>query len=281
MIASRPDLSMRRAQPEIMDRFDIDPVEHEAALAGLRRINALSGSAGAIWRAIKRELPYDGIVELGDIAAASRPPMTVLDVASGGGEIAIALWRRASAAGVPLRIDGIDRHHGAVAMANSRAASAGAETAVRFLEAEALGGDWPRERYDIIICSLFLHHLREERDVVSLLRRMVAAARLLIVVDDLQRSRAGYTLAQLGTRALSRSSIVRHDGPISVEAAFTMRELRAMAVTAGLSEASIHSHVPFRMILTWRARRPSRRGRVENSPGDEIVAETREASPTA
>src|SRR5262249_61298949 len=70
--------------------------------------------------------------------------------------------------------------------------------------------------YDAVVCSLFLHHLSAEQ-AVGLLRRMAAAAGRLVLVNDLARGRAGYLLAYLGTRLLTRSPGVHFDGPRSVE----------------------------------------------------------------
>ena len=50
-------------------------------------------------------------------------------------------------------------------------------------------------------------------DVVRLLKGMAAKARCLVIVDDLIRSRLGYAMAWIGTRLLSRSWVVHHDGP--------------------------------------------------------------------
>ena len=44
--------------------------------------------------------------------------------------------------------------------------------------------------YEVLCCSLFLHHL-DESDAISLLRRMAAAAQNLVLVDDLVRGYSG------------------------------------------------------------------------------------------
>ena len=45
----RPD-ARNALSPELMDQPSLAPAEHEKALRGLARINALSDSAGIIWR---------------------------------------------------------------------------------------------------------------------------------------------------------------------------------------------------------------------------------------
>jgi len=80
---------------------------------------------------------------------------------------------------------------------------------------------------------------------------MAAAAQILVLVDDLVRSRWGYLLAWTGCHVLSGSRIVHVDGPISVAAAFTPSEALFLAERAGLQGASLTRHWPQRFLLTW------------------------------
>jgi hypothetical protein len=98
---------------------------------------------------------------------------------------------------------------------------------------------------------LFLHHL-DEPQAVALLARMAGAARRLVLVNDLNRSRAGYLLAWAGTRLLSTSAVVHTDGPLSVEGAFTIAEATALAEKAGLTGARVEPRWPCRWLLQWR-----------------------------
>jgi hypothetical protein len=79
---------------------------------------------------------------------------------------------------------------------------------------------------------------------------MSQAARL-VLINDLVRSRTGYLLAHLGTRFLSASDVVHIDGPRSVEGAFTVDELLALARRAGLDGAGVIRQWPCRMLLEW------------------------------
>ena len=78
------DIWPRRREPEIMDRPDLDPLLHQQALLGLERVNFFSRSSAILWRPI-REL------------ARTMPgrQLRLLDLATGAGDIPIALWRRA------------------------------------------------------------------------------------------------------------------------------------------------------------------------------------------
>jgi 2-polyprenyl-3-methyl-5-hydroxy-6-metoxy-1,4-benzoquinol methylase len=230
------DIWPRRREPEIMDRPDLDRHLHEQALRGLERINFVSGSSALVWRPI-REL-------------ALRHPnerLRILDLATGAGDIPIALWRRARRAGLPLNIEACDRSPHALAHAAERAQRQGAD--IRFFEWDAIRAPVPNA-YDIVISSLFLHHL-EPDDAVVVLKNMAAAARRLVLVNDLRRSSGGWWLAWIGTRLLSTSQVVHVDGPRSVAGAFTCREALDLACRAGLEGARIARRWPFRWLLTW------------------------------
>ena len=135
----------------------------------------------------------------------------------------MALARHALQAGIDLVVEGCDVSPQAVRYAQGRAEEQGGR--VRFFVLDALNGDLPTG-YDVMSCSLFLHHL-EESDAILLLNRMATAARRLVLIDDLIRSRWGYLLALVGCHLLSGSHVVHVDGPTSVAAAFTPSEVLA------------------------------------------------------
>jgi SAM-dependent methyltransferase len=219
-----------------MDQPGLDRQRHFQALRGLERINYWSRTASTLWgplTALARD--HDG------------EPLRVLDVATGAGDLPLRWWRLARRLGVRLHLDGCDVSPDAVAFARQRAAEQ--EAAVRFFVCDALHGALPMG-YDAVVSSLFLHHL-EEGEVVDLLGRMAAAGRL-VLVNDLVRSHAGWWLAYLATRLLSRSDVVHTDGVRSVEGAFTRDEMRSLAERAGLAEIRIVRRWPCRMLLTGR-----------------------------
>ncbi len=114
---------------------------------------------------------------------------------------------------------------------------------------DVINGPMPND-FDIILCTLFLHHLTP-CEAVDLLGKMAGATRHAVVVDDLKRSRLGYWLAQVGCRLLSRSPVVHYDGPLSVRGAYTVAEMKSLAAQAGLGDASFHQHWPERYLMRW------------------------------
>ncbi len=234
------DLSCRHRQPEVMDQPDLDPQRHTQALCGLARINRWSGSARLLWPPLL------------DLARQVNGPLRLLDVATGAGDVPVRLWLGARRAGLHLDVAGCDRSRCAIEHAQQRARNEGAD--VRFFTWDALAGPLP-EGYDVVVSSLFLHHL-DEKQAVDLLGRMGRAARRLVLINDLERSLPGLVLAYVGTRVLSASPVVHTDGPLSVRAAFTSREALKLAEQAGLAGATVERRWPFRFLLTWRRATP-------------------------
>jgi 2-polyprenyl-3-methyl-5-hydroxy-6-metoxy-1,4-benzoquinol methylase len=169
-------------------------------------------------------------------------------VASGAGDFAIWASRFLAGRGLDVRIDGCDISDTAVEFASRRAA-AGGRNAVTFFRWDALNEPLATD-YDFVTCSLFLHHLTEVQ-VAAFLQKIAAAARNAVLVDDLQRSLAGYGLAVLAAATLTRSPVVRVDAPRSVRAAFSIAEAGRLTAAAGLHGASIRRHWPQRYLIVW------------------------------
>lgn len=231
-----PALARRERIPEIMDDPALDPAQHRRALDGLARLNRASGAAGVLWKPVR------------DLARQhTGRPLRVLDVACGSGDVPIALVREARRSGVAFEADGCDISPTAVETAARTAAAAGVPA--RFFTHDAIRDPLPAG-YDVVTCSLFLHHLPDD-DAVAVLRRMKAAAGSLVLVSDLARSRFGYAAVWVACRALTRSPVVHFDGPASVRSAFTPAEALDLATRAGLIGATVHARFPCRFLLRW------------------------------
>ena len=231
------DFKLRHRVTELMDQPGLDEQLHRKALRGLRRVNWFSGSSGILWSAIR------------DLARqVEKRPLRVLDIACGGGDVTVAIADRGKRHGIEMQVDGCDISH--VAVHHARQQAVQRRSSVCFFELDALTDPLP-DNYDVLMCSLFLHHL-EEVDAVELLRRMSVATRHLMLVNDLRRTRWGYWLARWGSRILTRSHIVHTDGPLSVSAAFTTEETLQLASQANIQHATLSQHWPQRFLFSWR-----------------------------
>jgi 2-polyprenyl-3-methyl-5-hydroxy-6-metoxy-1,4-benzoquinol methylase len=239
MIGIGPDLTERHREPEIMDDPTLDEVVHRQALRGLARVNAISRTAQVIGETVIRQLGADPGQHL-----------RLLDVACGGGDVTIGIARWAKQHGLSMDVVGCDISPVAVKDATDN--SVRRESDVTFMQWDVLQDGLP-DGFDVIVCSLFLHHLSKD-DAGALLRELREKAARLVVASDLIRSRWGYFLAWWGCRILTRSHVVHFDGPVSVRAALTIAELEQLASEAGMQSPQIVRSWPARMCLVWKRR---------------------------
>ncbi len=239
----RRDLRLRILEPELMDDPGLDPADHHAALRALSRVHRLSGTGVRLGRMLDR-------------VAESRPasqPLRILDVACGGGDVGLDAARWARRRNRAVEITGFDLSERALAYAASRtrsgARSEGADdgrVTWVWLQGDAVRG-LPDAAFDLVVSSLFLHHL-ETPVAVEALRAMVERGRGLLV-EDLSRSRLGLFLAHFTLRAVSRSRVAHVDGPLSVRAGWTGEEFRALAEAAGVDRSRVRAGWPERWIV--------------------------------
>ncbi len=238
-------MRVRDRQPELMDAPGLDRSTHRTALRGLRTINKISGTVQAIWKCLDSCVPEGGALR-------------VLDIACGGGDVAIGLAKSAMRAGKNIAITGIDISPTAIDHAREAAAQIGQKgnedpkfalrPQIQFRQADVLSDEFTGE-FDVAYCSLFLHHL-DEVQAIQLLQKMKSITRRMAIVDDLRRSRSGYFLAWLGGRLLSRSPLVHVDGPLSVRAAFTVSEAKELALRSGWQGVAVEKRWPQRYTMT-------------------------------
>jgi 2-polyprenyl-3-methyl-5-hydroxy-6-metoxy-1,4-benzoquinol methylase len=233
-----PALELRELRPELMDDPSLDAAEHRRALRALSRLNRASRAGAILWKEVRALAAVPG-----------HPPLRLLDVATGSGDVPVELACRARRAGVPLAVAGVDVSPRAVEEARARAGREKVDADFRVLD--ALAEPLPGE-FDIVTCSLFMHHL-ERGAAIGLLYKMRCAATRLVLVSDLRRCRSSYALAWAGGR-LAGSRVAKVDALLSVRAAWTMDEFAGMAAEAGLEGATIARRWPARFLLVWKRR---------------------------
>ncbi|MCA9159847.1 MAG: methyltransferase domain-containing protein [Planctomycetales bacterium] len=220
-----------------MDDPDLDANEHIAALGGLRRIHALSGTLGRFWRPLQQLIQPDQLRHL-----------SVMDVGCGDSLLLRQLYRKSQQHDCTLHLIGCD--FSARALELSRQACQREEVPIDLHQVDVTRQALPATA-DVVINSLFLHHF-DSSDVVHILASMATAARRLVLIEDLLRSRLGYVLCWAGVRLLTRSRVVHFDGPLSVRAAFTMQEINGLLNQAHWTGAQLVRRWPERFLILYR-----------------------------
>jgi ubiquinone/menaquinone biosynthesis C-methylase UbiE len=205
---------------ELLDGPLDEPATLDGNLRDIRRINRWLGGAALSAAAI-------------DALAAHRADVTLLDVGTGGADIPLALAHLARARRRRLHAVGIDNRPEVLAAAvRARPTDDGSD------EIELHIGDgrhlaYADRSFDVAHASLVLHHL-DPSVAVEMLREMGRVARLGVVINDLDRTRAGWVGAWLLAHLLTANRYTRHDTPLSVRRAYRANEVAAMLYAAGL-----------------------------------------------
>jgi SAM-dependent methyltransferase len=236
---SRPDFSRRSDAPELMDDASSDYDTFRDCLVDLARVNRLTlayrptlGFLDGLWRAGR--LPHDR-------------PLRILDAGSGYGDTLRQVARWARRRGVAVALEGVDLSPWS-ALAARHATLPG--DAIRWHTGDVLEYR-PDAPADLIISSLFTHHLQEDA-LLRFLRWMENTAVLGWFVNDLHRHPLPYHLFARASRALRMHRFVQHDGPVSIARGFTTAEWRGLLAQAGISPAAakVEWWMPFRLCVT-------------------------------
>jgi len=228
----------RSYELEHLDLGDYTDEEYEGCLVELRRVNRWLGDARALRRSV--------LTEIGRDAARA---FTLLDVGAGSGELLREAARWARAQGIEARLVGLEL--------NARSALSILEESEGFGEIAAVRGDALRlpfadGAFDYCMCSLFTHHLTDER-LVAALREMARVARRRVFVIDLHRHPVAYYFYTTAGRLLLHNRLVREDGALSILRGFAPEELRRFASLAGLRRVRVERRFPYRLVLSASA----------------------------
>jgi SAM-dependent methyltransferase len=180
-------------------------------------------------------------------SANAETPLHLIDIGCGGGDMLRTIERWAALKQIPLRLTGIDTNPDCIRAA---AEFTPPESKIQWVTGSAYTFDAFFQPVDLVISSLFTHHLQND-EILRFLRWMEQTARRGWFINDLYRNPVAY----FGFKALSAAAawhrFVRHDGPVSIRRGFLPREWRAYLKDSGFSAASfrIESHWPARLCV--------------------------------
>ncbi|HEX7663627.1 MAG TPA: methyltransferase domain-containing protein [Polyangiaceae bacterium] len=227
----------RLQQDEWMDTEVVPFEEFRACLVDLTRVNRLTLAYRPTLAFFDHLLPR--IEKLGR-------PLEVVDVGSGYGDMLRAIAEWASKHGVDVSLTGVDM--------NPWSARAAREATPRGRNIEWVTADAfayrPPAGIDVVVSSLFTHHLTDDQ-VVKFLAWSEKSARLGFFVNDLHRHPLPYHFFLRFAKAARFHRFVQHDGPISIARAFEPSDWRRLLAEAGIAQdaAKISWKVPFRLTV--------------------------------
>jgi SAM-dependent methyltransferase len=221
---------------ERMEHPGVAPAELARGLAHLAHINRTFGGTRVV------------LEHLEPLLDRPPPPIRILDVGTGYADLPRAIVARARQRGLAVRIEALDRHPGIRTLA-ARACAGYPE--IRIRDGDGLALPYPERSLDVAVASQLLHHMEGEA-TVRLLRELRRVARHAVLVGDLRRGVWPFAATWIVLHLVSRSPLIRHDGPLSVRRGFVPAELLDLARAAGWVAPKVIRHPFFRLVLMER-----------------------------
>ncbi len=215
-----------------MDSPTVSKSRLAAALRFIRRVNAVFGYTRTTLSHLER---------LTRNWPAGRV-LRVLDVATGSADVPVAVARWAKRRGIAVMCVGIDLHQSTLDYATQNTS-----TIIPLVRGDALRLPFGDGAFDIVMTSMFTHHLPDNL-VVAVLREMDRAATHGIILADLLRNKRAYGWITLFT--MFSDPMVRHDARVSVKQAFTIAEITELLQDADINYAHARQHFGYRFVVS-------------------------------
>ena len=224
-------LTMQRVNTqEILDSDACPPVEAEASLRDLCRINRWFGGVATTRAMIERVA-----------SATGKKNFSVLEVGAGFGDVSKIAGQQLGHKGIALDVTDLDRVLTHLLRGN------------RSVVSDALALPFPDCSFDLVSCSLFAHHL-EPADLARFGGEALRVSRCALLINDLVRHPMHLALVYAGF-PLMRSYVSRVDGLASVRRAYLPEEIQRIFASAvkPAPPIEISRHFLFRMgVIAWK-----------------------------
>jgi 2-polyprenyl-3-methyl-5-hydroxy-6-metoxy-1,4-benzoquinol methylase len=205
------DTKKRSETPEIMDDFSLKGEELKDALDKIAKINQLLGGNSLTINGVKILLKKSNSSEL----------ISIVDVGCGNGDILRKLAEFGLQNNLNLELIGVDANQYTIDYAQSLSKG---YSNIKFICEDVFGKSFSEFKYDIVLCTLTLHHFKNE-EILRLLSVFKLNSRIGFVINDLQRSVVAYYLFQLLCFVFKLNKMSKEDGLTSILRGFKKKDL--------------------------------------------------------
>ena len=229
----------RSDESEIMDDFAMEGEVLREALDKIAKINQLLGG---------NKLTLQGVQEL-TVKNPNGTEISIVDVGCGNGDMLRTLANFGLKNNLNFRLIGIDANNFTINHAQKLSEN---YPNISYRCEDVFGKAFSEIKYDIILCTLTLHHFKEN-EILKLLTVFNANSRIGIVINDLQRSAVAYRLFQVLCFVFRLNAMSREDGLVSILRGFKKEELIQFSKKLNLTNYKIQWKWAFRyQWIIWK-----------------------------
>ena len=204
------DTSNRSSETEIMDDFTMKGGLFRDTLDKLEIINRLLGGNKVTIKGLKELLKNKSKNKI----------ITIVDLGCGHGDILRDIAKFGRKNNYTFRLIGIDANIAAIDYAKELSCE---YSELSFKAIDIFSEDFKKQSYDIVLCTLFLHHFKNN-ELISFLKMTIERATIGVVVNDLHRHKLAYYLFKL-IGFFVKNKMIREDGLTSILRAFKKKDL--------------------------------------------------------
>lgn len=205
----------RSTSNEEMDDFGREGKELQNALDKLGDINRYLGGNNAIVAGLEdlmSRIPID-------------QEISIVDLGCGNGGMLRKVADFGRKKNIKLKLIGVDANPYTLSYAKQCSTT---YPKIQYRNIDMMSPDFRDLKADIFLCTLTLHHFKDE-EIVELLSVMNRNSRFGIVISDLQRNLWAYRLFKVVCFVFRLNSMSRNDGLISILRGFKRKELLAFS----------------------------------------------------
>ena len=217
---------------EIMDDFAMEGEMLREALDKIAKINQLLGG---------NKLTLQGVKSL-IFKENSSKEIVIVDIGCGNGDMLRTLADYAKENNLNLKLIGIDANPFTINHAQELSLH---YPNIRYRCEDIFDAKFKTLKYDIVLCTLTLHHFKDD-EIVLLMDVFFKNASIGIVINDLERSAIAYRLFQGLCFVFQLNTMSRKDGLVSILRGFKKQELETFSKKLNLNKYTIDWKWAFR-----------------------------------
>jgi 2-polyprenyl-3-methyl-5-hydroxy-6-metoxy-1,4-benzoquinol methylase len=192
----------RTQEAEIMDDFSLEGEELRDALDKIAGINKLLGGNRLTLKGVKHLLAKAG----------TSGEVVVADIGCGNGDMLRMLSDYGKKHKINFKLIGIDANRFTVNYAEKLSV---AYPDIEYKCFDIFKDEFSALRYDIALCTLTLHHFKDE-EILEIIATFKRNAAIGIVINDLHRSKLAYRLFKAICSVFGLNRMSREDGLTSI-----------------------------------------------------------------